>query len=356
MIDFHSCKKHEPIYYKSQQGDYRMYKDECYEMSYLAGVFDGDGSFSLIKKIENINYSPLYFPLIQFGCRDNVLIETLKSKFGGNYTLSKKHVSQEGFLRNDFYRYKLEKSNRCKPFLEKIIPYLKIKKDRAELLLEYINNNPFKRGSNKLSQEILISRERYYYKMKKLNSERSVKSNLRSNPIQICKDEYFLSYISGIMDTDGSFSVNSSGYCPVISLTMVDCRSIEYISGCLGFGNLSVIKAKSCKTGMAYRWECKKLESVKKFLKSITPYLRAKKETAKCLLEFCEKRTPIKHRRGGIPEEEMKLRKYYHEKVKSLNKYGVFKPSLIDLEVLKQDDRGEGESHAERLNEMASES
>ena len=34
-------------------------------------------------------------------------------------------------------------------------------------------------------------------------------------------------------------------------------------------------------------------------------------------------------------------------------KYGVYKPSLIDLEA-REGDRAEGESHGERLNEMDS--
>lgn len=35
-------------------------------------------------------------------------------------------------------------------------------------------------------------------------------------------------------------------------------------------------------------------------------------------------------------------------------KSGVYKPSLIDLEVPKQDDRAEGESHGDRLSEKTS--
>lgn len=40
----------------------------------------------------------------------------------------------------------------------------------------------------------------------------------------------------------------------------------------------------------------------------------------------------------------------------SLNKYGVYKPSLIDLETVASNvagDRAEGESHRERLSEKA---
>ncbi len=40
-------------------------KDKEISVAYIAGVLDGDGSFSLIKKHEKKNRSPLYFPMIQ---------------------------------------------------------------------------------------------------------------------------------------------------------------------------------------------------------------------------------------------------------------------------------------------------
>ncbi len=331
-----------------------MNNEERYEMSYLAGAFDGDGCFSLCRKVENSNRSTLYYPMVQFGCKDDVLINMLKEKFGGYVHETKKHVSKEGFERQRFFRYKLEKRTRCKPFLEQIIPFLKIKQDRAQEILDFINENPFVRGSRRLDEEILLRRERAYRKIRAMNQEKRSASKKRRKEIPLLENDLFWSYVSGLMDTDGSFSINKNGYAPTISLSMSDMRSIEYIENVLKKGFVSVIKAKTCKLGYTYRWSCKKLDDVEDFLNGVIPYLRMKKENAETLLEFCKKRTPTTHRRGGIPKEELKLREFYHQKLYHLNKYGVFKLSLIDLEAQEQGDRAEGESHRERLNEMAS--
>lgn len=353
ILDFHSTKTlHEVNLLGNAQEDIFM-NEERYELAYIAGAFDGDGSFSLIKKIEDKKRAPLYYPLIQFGSKSGESVRYLKNKFGGNVNISKKHKSKEGFMRKEFFRYKLEKRNQCLPFLEKVTPFLKIKKERAELILEYIKDHPFKRGSNLISKDVLLLRERAYQKMRKLNAERKSSASVRKSKISDVDEDVFWPYIAGLMDTDGSFSINKSGYAPTLSLSMVDIKGIVYIKSILKKGNISTISAKTCTYGFTFRWECKKHEDVKYFLTNVIPFLRFKKESAQTLLEFMEKKTLTKHRRSGTPSEELELRDFYCEKLKQLNKYGIYKPSLIDLEVQKPDDRAEGESHRERLNEMA---
>lgn len=327
------------------------------DMCYLAGMFDGDGSFSLIKKVENEKHSPLYFPLIQLGANGDGLMQLIKEKFGGYIFLSKAHVAKGEFQRKAFFRFKLEKRTQCKPFLERIIPYLKLKKDRAEILLKYIEENPFVRGSRKISDDVLYKREKVWIKMHELNSQSHMSTATLDKSQATHKNlDEFWAYVAGLMDSDGSFSINKNGYCPTISLSMIDVRGINYLNQYFPGGCIQVIRAQTCKTGMTYRWMTKKLSICESFLTSVIPFLRVKKESAKCLLEFIQKRETTKYRREGISKEQRKFREHYHVMLKCLNKYGVYKPSLIDLEVQKQDDRAEGESHRERLNEMASES
>lgn len=325
------------------------------DMCYLAGMFDGDGSFSLIKKVENEKRSPLYFPLIQLGASGDDLMQLLKEKFGGYIHLSKPHASKEGVVRNNFFRFKLEKGIRCKPFLECIIPYLKLKQERAQILLDYINAHPFVRGSRKISQDVLYDREKVWAKMLQLNSESHVRhAKLSKSKSTYSNENEFWSYIAGLMDSDGSFSINKNGYWPHLQLSMIDIRGINYLNQYFPGGCVQVIRAKTCKTGMIYRWMSKKTSVCESFLNSIIPFLRVKKGSAKCLLEFIQKRETTKYCRQGISEENMKFREHYHKMLKCINKYGVYKPSLIDLEAQKQGDRAEGESHRERLNEMDS--
>lgn len=324
------------------------------DMCYLAGMFDGDGSFSLIKKVEVEKRSPLYFPLIQLGAKGNELIDLLKKEFGGYINLAKAKTGKDGIQRQDFFRFKLEKNNKCKPFLEKIMPFLKLKKDRAELLLKFIEENPFKRGSNLLSEDIIFRREKIWVKMKDLNSQSHTRnSSLSKKDMTLQDEDHFWAYIAGLMDSDGSFSINKSGYSPLIQLSMIDIRGINFLNQHFVGGNLNVLRAKTCKTGMTYRWSTKKIDLCTKFIEKVIPFLRVKKSSAKCLLEFINKRQTTKERKQGVPQEQQILRNFYCDKLQCLNKYGVYKPSLIDLEILKQDDRGEPERDAERLNETA---
>ena len=67
---------------------------------------------------------------------------------------------------------------KCKMFLESVAPYLIVKKSQAVLLMDYINKNPFIRGSKKLSDEVMNSRQRIYISMKMLNDYREKKASI----------------------------------------------------------------------------------------------------------------------------------------------------------------------------------
>jgi hypothetical protein len=57
-----------------------------------------------------------------------------------------------------------------------------------------------------------------------------------------------------------------------------------------------------------------------------------KKEQASVLINYCCNRVNTSYNRAGIPSEELKFREECHQKIKQINKYGVYKPNLIDLE------------------------
>lgn len=331
-------------------------------MAYIAGIMDGDGSFTLGRRKNPKGVNFLYYPLVQFGSRSRCAIDFLNSFFNGYTTRKEKCLGKDGIFRNEFFFWKLEKSTRCLPFLKSIKDFLKIKKERCDLLIDYIENNPFKRGSVPLSSDVVERREEIYKKMRLLNDNPN--SDIHS------KDDFYkknpsardFSYIAGLMDTDGSFSIKkeslrykgkSARHSPIISLSMIDRRGIDFLNRCFEGGSTFEVRAKTAKNGFAFRWMCGSKKGCIEFLISILPFLREKKERAKVLLEFCLKSKPTLHCRGGIKIEELEFRENCYTKIINLNKYGVYKPSLIDLEA-RQGDRAEGESHGERLSEMAS--
>ena len=312
-------------------------EDENMTLAYVAGVLDGDGSFSIIKKIENALRSPLYYPVIQLANASKELVEMFQEKFGGSFFTRKARELKDGGKRKPSHQWKLEKSNSCLPFLEKIIPHLVVKQERAKFLKEFISKNPFKRGSNKLSEDILMNRESDYLKMRQFNDE-----GTRNKPFpKKISCPTFWAYVAGLMDTDGSFSIRkeiskthmkSPCYSPIISLSMIDPRAFGHILNNFKGGSVKIVKAKTCREGTCYRFVISSSDQVIKFLSECAPYLRVKKKNAETLLRFCKNRCHVSYRKIGIPKEELDFREQCYQELCSLNKYGVYKPTLIDLE------------------------
>ncbi len=260
------------------------------------------------------------------------------------------YKGKDGSIRKFSYQWKLEKSTRCLPFLEETISHLIIKQERAIFLRNFIIDNPFVRGSNKLSHELLARREKAYIKMLTFNRNHSIRTMLKTESKRKTSDDlFFWQYTAGIMDTDGSFSIKkekNGRFQPQILLTMADCRAICYVMNNFVGGKLIVVKAKTTKNGFCYRFYIQNRESLIVFLQKVIPYLFIKKNVAETLLEYCNTIKLVKNRRAGIQQEEKNKRQRYYEIICELNKNGVYKSPLIDLKLLPgkaEDNRAQAE-------------
>jgi len=312
-------------------------------MAYIAGLFDGDGSFTLGRaKPSREGQSHLYYPLIQFCNRDRSALGIIKNVFGGYINTRKPYVAKDGSPRQTSYTLKIEKSTHCAPLLESLMPYLITKRERADFLLSFINKNPFVRGSNKLSNEIVSSRERDYIQMKLLNDHRegNYKISLRyarRNSL----DECFWAYISGLLDTDGSFSIKrevrknakNPVYGPAILLTMIDSKAIQYVRDNCELGVIMMVKSKAATQGFCYRFGIYGREDSSRFIRKCLPYLTIKKDAALILLDFCEKYVSFAGPQG-VPDKEIVFREDCYQRLVHVNKYGVSKSPLVDLKTL----------------------
>lgn len=327
-------------------------------LAYVAGLMDGDGSFSFFKR--NTLPLPYYYPAMQFCNTNKDIVHYLKDQFGGHVSKRNSWKGNDGCTRKEAWRWSIEKL-KSRSFLELLIPHLKLKKERAKLLLSYLDKNSLvKRGDR--SYPVMIERENLYLKMKKLNSQSGISNTtigkIRKTPVE---DFTFWSYVAGIFDTDGSFSIkretkniiNSFKYSPIISLSMKSLESISFIAKNCAVGNIKLIKAKTCKNGLCYRFSIHSHRGCSLLIERCLPYLKLKKESAKILLKFCKQKKKTKYCRGGVSPEENTFREQcYNELIDANN--GVYKSPLIDLEVLQLDDRGQDGSQAERLNKETS--
>jgi hypothetical protein len=309
-----------------------------YKLAYLAGILDGDGSFSLIKASQSKSDNPIYYPLIQCASTDKEVIHFLAS-FGGHVSFRNEYVAKDGGVRKSSFNWKVKGRQKCLDILDSIIPYLVVKKERASYLRDYIINNDQIRGKALLSSLYLIDREKAYLKMLKFNNSPCIKYQ---NEGLLKESDEFWAYVAGLMDADGSFSVKKEirksrknpSYTPIILLSMVDCRAIYCIKNIVKDANILVVKAKTTTRGLMYRLSITSKEVARCFLSNAIPFLRQKKEAALTLLRFCEHLQPTSYRQGGIKKEELEYRERMYSRMVQLNKYGVSKSSLIDLETL----------------------
>ena len=317
-------------------------------MAYLAGVMDGDGSFSLLR-LKKGSKNPLYAPMLQCAAWRLEFIHLLKETFGGNLVKGKMHINKKGEETHALTCWKLRSNKNCLTPIQELIPFLKIKKDRADFLLGFVEGSFYKKGLS-LTENELILRNKWYEGMIKYNSwmytHRDILKVYHND-----SEEISWSYIAGIWDTDGSFSIKKQvlnkgtevinpRYLPVISLSMTDTRAINYILSVFPFGKIYNPKNAYTSNKDHFQFGIYTKSLCIEFLIKIIPYLRSKKQNALELLKFCQNSKNTGYCKDGIPKEELKFREECYQNLCHLNKYGVLKPSLIDLEA-RWGDRGQ---------------
>lgn len=257
------------------------------EMAYAAGAFDGDGTVSIsrIKRKNSIGY--IAQAAVTKSC-DKLSI-FFADKFGGN-------LRSCGNQR----RWDISCSKRVIPFLERIIPYLQYKKERAKFVYEWLING-------------MQDKEEAYQRAKIINSTYSADFTLKDDK-EIDEDPIRWAYIAGLLDTDGSFCINKRltvkgvpKYEAKINFTEKDPLSVSFVYNTFPFGVAKEEKNKLC--GYRYAWNLVVKEDMIQFIKRIIPYMKTKKINAEILLNFCENSKPVrKGHRFGVPEEELQFR------------------------------------------------
>jgi hypothetical protein len=180
--------------------------------------------------------------------------------------------------------------------------------------------------------------------MMRLNEWKSFNNNVSSKLAKInSSDALFWSYLAGLYDTDGSFSIKRQNknkgtdvknprYMPVISLSGTDVSAINYMRENCYLGKLYMPRNKTCSNGFHYQIGIYTKKECIEFLNNIIPFLKVKKLNGAILLKFCEQSKNTKYCKAGISKEELEFRDQCYKDLVSINKYGVLKPSLIDLE------------------------
>jgi hypothetical protein len=133
--------------------------------SYLAGYLDGEGYFGIIPRFHKSSYAAK----IKVASTNKETIDWLKNSFGGS--VNKRTFPNKN--NKDAYCWTLEGKN-ILPFLLRIYPYLKIKREQCKLLIDFkkIDYQKYNCGARKgvvFPQEIKDKIYFLYSEIRRLN-------------------------------------------------------------------------------------------------------------------------------------------------------------------------------------------
>lgn len=137
--------------------------------SYLAGLFDGEGTFT-ISKGRRKGYPDYSFEEIYITNSNKEIMDWLVENFGGSVRITRHGDKEKNW--KDVYKWFLP-AKRRKEFIKNITPLLIIKRKQALLLLEYISlvesQNGKIRGVKGLTDSERSERERILTQVRALN-------------------------------------------------------------------------------------------------------------------------------------------------------------------------------------------
>ena len=185
--------------------------------AYLAGLTDGEGSF-VICKDRKTGKSPWYYGSFRIGMTSYETIKIVRDELAPQKKIYVERLYAKGVPRKAIYRLAIQGNKGVVEIINKLLPYLKLKKPQAELLLVFLKDKAVKwkewrekkeekcrdcgrlrirrcwdrcnscylkmrkqgikpdvptRKSRPLPKEELKRREEFYQKMKKLNGRLS---------------------------------------------------------------------------------------------------------------------------------------------------------------------------------------
>lgn len=144
--------------------------------AYVAGILDADGCFMISKhsrKCEHRkwklveNWAPTYMPCVKIAMIEIEAIDFIEKELGyGKHNID--GARKDRINSKSIFHWYLRGVNAVAPFLIEVIPYLKVKKNRAEHLLEFCTGFT-KYTSSGVPPHELEYREDMYRKAREFN-------------------------------------------------------------------------------------------------------------------------------------------------------------------------------------------
>lgn len=136
---------------------------DSHDIAYVAGLFDGEGCVNVTEvKPKKGRHSPSFQTLAQISNNDREVLNWVQSLFGGTITSNNVRRQRVTFTWRVYHK-------RAKEFLEIIFPYLRIKEQQAQLLIELENSIGRRGWKPRLSEEVIVYRRSIKEDLTKLN-------------------------------------------------------------------------------------------------------------------------------------------------------------------------------------------
>ena len=102
------------------------------ELAYIAGIVDGEGSISIVRRHRFTHQDPSFALLVSVSITDEWVIHYLHSTFGGSVSLQKRNIVSRRPVWSWTIRHK-----QAGELLKAIYPFLHIKKAQAEIAIRF---------------------------------------------------------------------------------------------------------------------------------------------------------------------------------------------------------------------------
>lgn len=239
------------------------------KLAFLAGLVDGDGSIS-ISIINRKDWNGLSFqPYVAIGVTNRKLCKWVQKHFGGNlYGYDQADGHQK------MYHWKLYGKQALKDLILQLLPYLLIKKEAAQTVLEYMEL-----GVEPNQQARLAIAE----KIKVVNSNNHKTTDTR----KLLKRES-MAYLAGIVDTEGAIGIRDNQGEAFGAYVMINSTNESLIKWIASLFEGKVSKHEylvtTCRDNNL--WALYGKQNIESFILAILPYLVIKKEVANIVLQF----------------------------------------------------------------------
>jgi hypothetical protein len=137
------------------------------ELAYVAGLIDGEGYIGIMAlRMARVKRGIYHTPVVKLVVTDIATIDFLMGRFGG-------YRSVRNFPNNPYYQtaYGWEVKN-CQPviaFLKEVRPWLRIKAQQADVVLEFCEGRTQRFGRNGISDAEYDRRAESYRQIRQLN-------------------------------------------------------------------------------------------------------------------------------------------------------------------------------------------